>query len=300
MRLKNKQLGELLDRVYTVEGLIQLALSRPDYDEKIQRLMAAGIFDLADKIAEWDSESLLAHREALADARAVTDENSSYSLDEEDKPEENAHTEIDTPEELSGQIEVISPEDIASAEPNSEPKIQKSPLSPEKEELINDIIDEKLAAESIEAETAKAGLAADTVEIAIDEPKPLMATINEPIAPAVPPVPESAPLMATIEVTAPAVEPTQPSLEPAKATAETDKSARPRPVFSINDRYFFTRALFHQSHNEFESCIQAISRMDNYDEAEDYLVAEYDWDLEDSNVTMFLDIIHRYFDALQK
>lgn len=291
-KLKKHQLGSLLDRVYTIEGLIQLALSRPDYDEKIQCLISHNVFELADKVADWDTESLLAHREALAEAReAVTDENSSYTIEDDAE----------------------SSDDSAFIRAN-EDSLASCTLS-EADKIVDTeekIISNSLNHDSIAAETARAGVEAYDAHIAIEdvsgcgeEENPLpdenedgkeMCEDDEVEEEGNDDTPESGmkeysapePLIATVH-----------HPEDREFKKEED-GPKPRPVFGLNDRYMFARALFHNSQKEFENCLQLIATMDDYDEAEDYMLNELEWDTENVHVKQFMDIIHRYFDALQK
>ncbi|MCM1291529.1 MAG: hypothetical protein NC201_04900 [Prevotella sp.] len=318
-RLKNEQLGQLLDRIYTIEGLIELALSRKDYDEKIQRLISINIFRLADQAALWDSESLMIHREEEADIRAaLADENSSYELEED---EENILT---TPQSESNEKNIEKKNDSANIA--IEEKLKTiAEESNQIQRAAEQLVVKEMISEDVLTQTANASMASqineniheideiptettpvtekDAVLEAIEEIKvteeksdanPLMATVNAaPENEAA----ESGHLMATVNPI--------PEKEEAKADGATNYQssagtvAKPRPVFSLNDRYFFTRTLFHNSHKEFENTLQLIASMENFDEAEDYFINELEWNPEESTAKQFIDIIHRYFDALQ-
>ena len=72
---------------------------------------------------------------------------------------------------------------------------------------------------------------------------------------------------------------------------------RGRLVFSINDRYRFKRELFNNSDAEFNTTLALVASMENYDEAEDYFLGELQWDPANQDVTDFLEILKKYFNA---
>lgn len=250
-RLSTRQLGEILDDVYTIEGYLQLALARPDYNEKIQSLLASRVFEMADKMAEWDSENLLRHRETIAEAREKRlEENSSYRLSEseDDEPE--------TPEQNEAESGSPKPAEEVTISDRDPLLVTATPVSPLESD---EITQPRRVAEE-------------------EQPDP------EP----------ETPLMAHVTPTE-----EEPVTEVVVTAVKNETDPKPRPVFSLNDRYLFTRTLFHNSVTEFEDCLRMISQMENFDEAEDYFIHELEWNPEDSSVSLFMEMIQRYFDTNQ-
>ena len=75
----------------------------------------------------------------------------------------------------------------------------------------------------------------------------------------------------------------------------TDPNA-PKPAFCINDRFRFRRELFNNSDSAFNSAMDLVATMDDYEEAEDYFIGDLGWDLEKPEVMDFMAIIRNYFE----
>lgn len=287
-RLTNTQLGALLDDIYKIEGLLHLALSRSEYDENIQRLISYSIFDLADRTAGWDAENLMAHREADAiDAEA--DSLKAYSIEESEEVADN-QIEAETADEkepafmeehleMESADEELAEEESASAlnsleledeEPMSAKVEEEASLPTDDDQNVN-----KEANETPESESpAQEHIFVEPNLLRKDDASAQDETID--------------------------TETTEENVKETATEHSETKSPRKRPSFSINDRYLFTRTLFHNSRQELEDCLNAICEMDDYDEAEDYFLNELEWNPENSETGMFMDIIHRYFDSLAK
>lgn len=70
----------------------------------------------------------------------------------------------------------------------------------------------------------------------------------------------------------------------------------PKPAFCINDRFRFRRELFGNSDAAFNSAMDLVATMDDYQEAEDYFLADLGWDTEKPEVMDFMAIIRTYFE----
>lgn len=70
----------------------------------------------------------------------------------------------------------------------------------------------------------------------------------------------------------------------------------PKPAFCINDRFRFRRELFNNSDADFNSAMDMVAAMDDYEEAEDYFIGALGWDVENPEVMDFMAIIRNYFD----
>lgn len=75
----------------------------------------------------------------------------------------------------------------------------------------------------------------------------------------------------------------------------TQESKGRRPAFCLNDRFRFRRTLFGGSDMQFNAAMDKVAAMGDYDEAEAYFVWELGMDLDDPDVTDFMEIIKNYF-----
>ena len=103
------------------------------------------------------------------------------------------------------------------------------------------------------------------------------------------------------------LEPSEPEPEPALEPASEPEPApepgpgpaaagRPRPALCLNDRYRFTRALFGNSRKALDDALDRASRMESYEEAEEYFYGTLAFDPEDSDVSDFMAIIREYLE----
>ncbi|MBO4964637.1 MAG: hypothetical protein J6C81_00025 [Muribaculaceae bacterium] len=276
--LRHAHLGDLLNRAYELEGLLLLALSRRDSDEHINGLITSKIYEMADFTAEWQNDSYDKYRRGTASA--LDDENSSYSLEEDEEEEENvaeesAQVEDETVDNLKEEAEAAEMEEAEDAdeEVTPVPELQTSEETQQPVEAINS---------GFMAEVNEAPEVAPRAEVYGPQENPEEKAADENT---------NSEHTVAAEVTA---------VEGISVTPAPTKSPQPRPVISINDRYLFTRELFHNSRQDFENCLNQISQMDNYDEAEDYFLNELELNPDKNEVRQFMDVIHRYFDALMR
>ena len=103
------------------------------------------------------------------------------------------------------------------------------------------------------------------------------------------------------------LEPSEPEPEPAPEPASEPEPApepgpgpaaagRPRPALCLNDRYRFTCALFGNSRKALDDALDRASRMESYEEAEEYFYGSLAFDPEDSDVSDFMAIIREYLE----
>ena len=93
------------------------------------------------------------------------------------------------------------------------------------------------------------------------------------------------------------LEPSEPEPEPAPEPGPGPAApGRPRPALCINDRYRFTRALFGNSRKALDDALDRASRMESYEEAEEYFYGSLAFDPEDSDVSDFMAIIREYLE----
>ena len=68
-----------------------------------------------------------------------------------------------------------------------------------------------------------------------------------------------------------------------------------KPAFSVNDRFLYSRELFGGKLEDFERAMNEVAALENYEEAEEYFYAEWDFDPENPVVEDFMLRISRYF-----
>ncbi len=70
---------------------------------------------------------------------------------------------------------------------------------------------------------------------------------------------------------------------------------RGRPVFTLNDRFLFTRELFGGDRSAFDAALLQVVGMDSVEEMEDYFYHDLGWDEENEEVQKFLTILSTIF-----
>lgn len=81
------------------------------------------------------------------------------------------------------------------------------------------------------------------------------------------------------------------------AKLKEEKSAQPSGgrIFSINDRFLYSRELFGGKVADFDEAINTVITMDTPEEAEEYFLSEWDFDIENSTAQEFLEKIKTIF-----
>jgi hypothetical protein len=80
--------------------------------------------------------------------------------------------------------------------------------------------------------------------------------------------------------------------QPEPVVGETQRKA---PAFCLNDRFRFRRNVFGGDVSLFDKVCERVSRMKDYEEAEQYFFGELGLDASDSDVEDFMTIIREYF-----
>ncbi|MFA7493166.1 MAG: hypothetical protein WCZ43_06600 [Proteiniphilum sp.] len=65
---------------------------------------------------------------------------------------------------------------------------------------------------------------------------------------------------------------------------------------SLNDRFLFQRELFNNSRSEMDRVVEALNKLGSFEEAENYLQSQQNWNFENQTVKEFLLIIKRGFE----
>ncbi|MCM1152943.1 MAG: hypothetical protein NC328_04760 [Muribaculum sp.] len=66
-------------------------------------------------------------------------------------------------------------------------------------------------------------------------------------------------------------------------------------LFTLNDRFLYSRELFGGNLKEFDKSMLALAGMDSYEEAEAYFTEEYDFDMDNPHVKSFLAVIAKMY-----
>jgi hypothetical protein len=82
---------------------------------------------------------------------------------------------------------------------------------------------------------------------------------------------------------------------PAQPEPMVGETQRKAPAFCLNDRFRFRRNVFGGDVSLFDKVCERVSRMKDYEEAEQYFFGELGLDASDSDVEDFMTIIREYF-----
>lgn len=66
-------------------------------------------------------------------------------------------------------------------------------------------------------------------------------------------------------------------------------------AIGINDRFTFIRELFNNDHMAYEETIKVLDEASNFNEAYNYMIQQFDWDMDGETVQLLLDIIRRKY-----
>ena len=77
--------------------------------------------------------------------------------------------------------------------------------------------------------------------------------------------------------------------------AQKRQQIKLKAVFSLNDRFLYSRELFEGSMNMFDSTLDFLEGLDDFSVIEEYFYNELDWNREDSNVISFMERIKPFF-----
>lgn len=76
---------------------------------------------------------------------------------------------------------------------------------------------------------------------------------------------------------------------------ETKRKVKLKSIFSLNDRFLYSRELFEGNMKMFDSTLNFLEGIDEYSIIEDYFYSELEWDPEDRFVASFMDILRPHF-----
>lgn len=202
-------------------------------------------------------------------------------------------------------FELVAEEPVTEeiAEPVEEPAIEEQP-----EEIHEPSVEEEFASEVVSKEIVD--------EVAVEEP----AIEENPVEVE----PEIVPEPTVVEEAVTPAEPIHQEPEPEKVitlgeqlgqsrqeslndkfannkSADLSSSIGLKPISDIKssiplgERFLFTRTLFSGSGALFESTVAALNGMSSMEEAEGYIRANFNWDMESSTVADFMNIVRRRY-----
>lgn len=95
-------------------------------------------------------------------------------------------------------------------------------------------------------------------------------------------------------------EPNEESKEESKEEPKEEIKVNTTPkdiykVFTINDKFLYRRELFGNSDAQYREALELISRMDSFEEVQDYFLNDLGWNPEDENAKCFLDTIDKKY-----
>ena len=323
---KKETLGRLLNMLYEAEALTEMAIKR-DGQPAVENIISL-ITDKCRQIADMESKLHLA--DANIDDANTTEEPLFHTSIPTDS--DNTETQDEDPDDAdnialaeSEMREIVA---MASADPEDDGSVLRHD-SPESLELITPELDPEM--EESEAEVGfnppPGYTPEESVEKAqtdhIDSPREIE-FVEEEEEPSF--VPENH-IIGTEEEdnSYEEEEITEPEEEEAEEVAEIEETEQeenipttytyipekvnplgniPRtPIlsfFTINDRFRFRRSLFHGDNPSFLNALSVIESVDSFQQAEDYMADDLQWDLENKEVKLFSKIIERYFKELLK
>lgn len=231
------KLKTLLDRVYELEGLIHLALSRnDDASARIALLIAAKGESVSRALAEFEMNAVPADADLPEgdNPLAELEDFISYSLEEEE--EKNIREKIGGEPEETDVVRSTDADFAVDSEERAEPETIPGHEVPEQ------------PGESHEVSDGLSTLTEQEEIFHIEEKVP-----------------------------------------------ESQKKRNLRSLFSINDRFRFSRELFGGSTRKFDDSLAYIDGAIDFNEVEDFFIEDQGFDPESDTVREFLDVLFRSF-----
>lgn len=281
--MNKDELKKMLNAVYEMEGLIELALRRNMTDnDSICRMIADKSFTMANMAAEWnlaeevtnESEDIQSEDDKIVDVfveNCLPEINTDEQEDENDNETEVEQSEIENPE-TENLIEEIEDDDSSAM---CEPEVTESESEEEttEEDSFIEVITEDIQPEENEFDDIKNSTLFDDddfVDITHDDDDE-----NDDDA-------EFENDDENDEII---------SVDTEKLPERKDI----RSFFTVNDKFRFKRELFGNNNIEFTESLNLVQTMRTFDEAEDYFYNDLQWDSESEDVMEFMSIIARFF-----
>jgi len=254
--MENKDIKNLLNTVYELEGLAELTLNLPEGEKRdtFCTLIANKCYMLANKAAELVNGFIPSAPAAPHDEAADIPEEVKQHQHEQEDIDEASHIAVLEPE-LEPEPEPIMgiPAEI---EDDEEEKEELSPAEDKKEE--DDVEEEDNLSDP------------DIFTYQMDSEDEVEASDEE------------------IDK--------EEEEERRIYNANFDLPRRNlRTYFTISDKYRFTRELFGNSSVEYLTNLEVVMSMHSYEEAEEYFYGDLQWDRESQDAQDFMETIRKYF-----
>lgn len=276
--MNQEELKKMLNSVYEMEALIEMALRRdlPE-NHSIYGLIADKSFLIANMAAEWDLESTSQDEVVNAD---VDDEKVIDTFVKNCLPVDAVDS-VEQPEETTPLAEEDYKEELVEEETTA------SDLVIDNEES-NDWINTEEEVENIDemfADSNEEDVSAEELSIEYDEEDE-----NE--------IDEALPEISFADEAEVSADNFMINDEEERQFAyykDIEERKDIRLFFTINDKFRFKRELFGNNNVEFTESLNLVQTMNTYEEAEDYFYNDLQWDSESEDVKEFMTIIGRFF-----
>lgn len=279
----------MLDITYELEGLLHLWVNREeDAPMRLMPLIKSKIATLSTLI---ENPGIPDPAESMS-LMGMDSDDCSYAIPDEEEYDETPVLQTGINPESGLPDANDMPENAAEPEPGICAEcsvIAESPASGDVPggigpEDCTAVVGEISAASDVPDETATLYVADET------DDEPAAAATNDAISP------ESDEIAVTETLEESGVKSDDMAGEEAENKESQAAAVRQRqkvPVFSINDRFLYSRELFGGRVADFESALKDVAGMESYEEAEEYFYTEWNLDPESPVVKGFLDVISK-------
>ena len=261
---------ELLGKVYDLEGLLILASGRENIPAELSERIEQKIRELY----EYTSPAVPAMQTPLIEEKEPEEIPTEPVIHDDEKEPETGHL-AEVPEELQNSDDTEDTEDTeASEDKEASETTEEEPVKEHKKGFFKNTFSQR-----------KSVLPPDTLA-AVKEEFSLFYSLDEE---------DEKNDEVDTQDTEEKKERPQPAEQKPKREFKTENKGK-RPVFSLNDRFLYTRELFKGDASAFNEAINKITTFDNYEEAESYFTESLELDPERSETDKaFLKMIKAAF-----
>lgn len=277
--LLKEDIQRMLDITYELEGLLHLWVNREeDAPMRLMPLIKSKIATLSTLIENPGIPDPADYMSLMG----MDSDDCSYAIPDEEEYDETPVLQTGINPESGLPDANDMPENAAESEPGICAEcsvIAESPASGD--------VPDGIGPEDCTAVAGEISAASDVPDETDDEPA---AATNDAISP------ESDEIAVTETVEESGVKSDDMAGEEAENKESQAAAVRQRqkvPVFSINDRFLYSRELFGGRVADFESALKDVAGMESYEEAEEYFYTEWNLDPESPVVKGFLDVISK-------
>lgn len=301
-----EEVKDLKDKIYEIEGLLELAQMREDKIPELEPLIKARIAVLNDmiKVNSGAEELSVEHEEMSA---PVVDEVIKEIEEPEVTEDVRSDTEQEEAEEADVEVDDLGEELVETDEIEN---IDVNAASFEDAENSGEIIEYEMPEEDADDKDEEyADIKNDKeedVKIPAKEDGILSELFEEDenTSVSIDPADVEIPVMSISGIHKPEenrvydehdIEDVPLDKNTVKSEYREHSFSSAKPAFTLNDRFRFRRELFGNSDAEYTAAMDLIATMSDYKEAEEYFLDELDWSMENPEVHDFMDILKKYF-----